>query len=119
MSPMKKFLPKLLTVFILTISIQFPSVVFSATSSKKSSIKSTKHPKKAQAPKEESIIPPQPAEPTGPPLSQLVTAYKYAYELYAAHQFAKANDIFKKISLVTNNPTLKANYLFYFSQCAF
>ncbi len=65
---------------------------------------------------------PQPtptAAPAGPGLSQLVTAYKYAYELYAANQFDKAKDIFKKISMVTDEPTLMSNSLYYYSQCAF
>src|SRR5258708_33523044 len=134
---MNKLLPKLLTTIplITILAVQNPSKAFSGTSassqstpthqsskksakksskktsSKKSSKKSTKHPKnivvRKEQPKTEIDTIPQPEEPAGPPISQLVTAYHYAYELYAAHQFDKAKDIFKKIALVTNQPALK------------
>ena len=143
---MNKLLLKLLTTSILiyTLTLQFPAKGFSDTtatsqstpthqSSKKSSKKSPKKTsskkskKKAKkpiaaqpTPLTETAIPPHPEETTGgPSMSQLVTAYHYAYELYAAQQFIKAKEIFKKIALVTNQPALKSNSLYYYSQCAF
>src|ERR1039458_4088925 len=143
---MNKLLPKLLTTSILlfALTLQFPAKAFSDTSAtsqftptqqsskkslkksskKKSSKKTKKVAKKPIAaqptPLAETAIPPQPEETTGgPSISQLVTAYHYAYELYAAQQFIKAKEIFKKIALVTNQPALKSNSLYYYSQCAF
>ncbi len=104
----------------------------SKTTSKKESKKAakkttkkteTKNPAPAIAvqPSAENVqsIPVAPAEPSGPSLSQLVTAYKYAYELYSAQQFSKAKDIFKKVALLTTHPVLKSNSLYYYSQCSF
>ena len=95
--------------------------------SKKSAVTKAKEESKktAEAAIPQPTEPPQPsptvvaAAPPGPSMTQLVTAYKYAYELYAAQQFEKARDLFKKIAMVTDEPTLKANSLYYYSQCAF
>lgn len=88
----------------------------------------SKHSKKSKKPSQPESSPaveaaaPKPTEipkPAGPNIQQLVTAYKYAYELYAARQFEKSRDLFKKIAMVTDEPTLKSNSLYYYSQCAF
>jgi tetratricopeptide (TPR) repeat protein len=51
--------------------------------------------------------------------AQLVSAYQYAMKLYAAHRFDDAKELFKKIAMVSTNPGLNANSLYYFSQCSF
>jgi len=54
-----------------------------------------------------------------PTTQQLYTAYKYAYNLYSAHRYKDALEIFKKVILLSRQPELNANSLFYYSQCAF
>ncbi len=56
------------------------------------------------------------AQPTE---AQLTAAYKYSIQLYGAHRFDQAKEIFKKIATVSTNPSLNANSLYYYSQCAF
>lgn len=57
--------------------------------------------------------------PLAPTDAQLANAYNYAYKLYAAKRFEEAFDVFKKVALISDNPTLNANSLYYYSQCAF
>jgi len=109
------------------------SKVSSQKTIKKSSKKSTKKNSKVKTsppPAETAAIPPppgsnvvasspQPAQATGPTPTQLYAAYKYAYALYSNQRFDKAKDIFKKISLISRQPSLNANSLYYYSQCCF
>ncbi|HEY5038967.1 MAG TPA: hypothetical protein VIJ93_07860, partial [bacterium] len=66
----------------------------------------------------EAVPPPLP-QTTGPTQAQLYAAYKYAYILYSNKRFDKAKDIFKKIALLSRQPSVNANSLYYYSQCAF
>jgi tetratricopeptide (TPR) repeat protein len=54
-----------------------------------------------------------------PTLTQIITAYKYAYALYSAKRFKEAGDIFKKLAILDTRPDVNANSLYYYSQCAF
>jgi len=55
----------------------------------------------------------------GIPRAKLADAYDYAKALYAAKQYDKAKDIFKKIVLAATDSDLNANSLYLYSQCAF
>lgn len=99
-----------------------PTVADAATSKKK------KHKKKAPvttpAPKpsseSQSFEPVQTIERNhGIARAKLADAYDYAKELYAAKEYDKAKDIFKKIVLAATDSDLSANSLYLYSQCAF
>jgi len=62
---------------------------------------------------------PQVARNNGIPREKLAIAYNTAKELYAAKQFDKAKDIFKKIATVATDSDISANSLYLYSQCAF
>jgi tetratricopeptide (TPR) repeat protein len=55
----------------------------------------------------------------GVPREKLSVAYTYAKSLYAAKQFDKAKDIFKKLVVVSTDEDLNANSLYLYSQCSF
>ncbi len=51
--------------------------------------------------------------------AKLVAAYDYAKNLYAAKQFDKGKDIFKKVVLAATDEDLSSDSLYLYSQCAF
>ncbi len=55
----------------------------------------------------------------GVPREKLSVAYTYAKSLYAAKQFDKAKEIFKKLVVVSTDEDLNANSLYLYSQCSF
>ncbi len=67
---------------------------------------------------------PTPAPPVvernhGVPREKLAVAFSYAKSLYAARNFDKAKEIFKKIVLVSTDMDLNSNSLYFYSQCSF
>ncbi len=55
----------------------------------------------------------------GVPREKLSVAYGYAKSLFAAKDFDKAKEIFKKLVLVSTDSDLNANSLYLYSQCSF
>lgn len=133
---MKKLCPVFFLLSFL-LAVQMPTIAYPQTKtekskktakstssghSKKTAKKSTKKSSNKAAQKQApptDVIPPAPPAPAGPTMEQQVTAYKYAYALYAAKQFDKAKEIFKKLAMVSKHPAISANSLYYYSQCAF
>ncbi len=50
---------------------------------------------------------------------QLIISYNYAFSLYQAQKFDQAEDVFRKLASAAMQPTINANSLFYYAQCAF
>jgi tetratricopeptide (TPR) repeat protein len=50
---------------------------------------------------------------------QLSIAYNFAYSLYTAQKFDQAKGMFQKLAAASTQPTINANSLYYYAQCAF
>lgn len=122
---MKRIYLAITFLLILFLAIPFQAQAASKSSKKSASTKSSKKStsskksvkhkaasKKASAPQAEPT-------PKGPTMSEVITAYKYAYALYADHRFDKAKEIFKKLAILPSRSDINANSLFLYSQCAF
>lgn len=109
-----------LTFVFILLAVPFLSQeAFSATKKKKKQ-KATPTPSVSSA----QTVAPTPAPPVvqrnhGIPREKLSVAYEYAKSLYAARNFDKAKEIFKKIVLVSTDSDLNANSLYLYSQCSF
>jgi hypothetical protein len=118
-----------LTLIFLLIAVPLlPSKAYSDTGShkKKASKKSSKSSKKPKATPKASTQAPSVTQAVplvernhGRPRELLVQAYDYAKNLYAAKQYDKAKDTFKKLVAVSTDMDINSNSLYLYSQCAF
>ena len=104
-------------ILLLAISF-FPNAANAAKKSHKKPAKAAKAVASSPSPT------PAPAVETvqrnhGIPREKLAAAYAYAKNLYAAKDFDRAKEIFKKIIIAATDPDLSQNSLYLFSQCAF
>ena len=103
-------------VFILAALPFLSQEAYGATHKKKKHKTSAAASSPAPAP-----APPEPvvARNHGVPRDKLTVAFTYAKSLYAARDFDKAKEIFKKIVIVSTDIDLNSNSLYYYSQCSF
>lgn len=109
--------------FLFLIAPFLSSTIYADSSHKKKSAKKKTHHKtsaKKTNPETQTSQPVQTVERNhGIPRAKLVDAYNYAKGLYAAQQFDKAKEIFKKEVLAATDSDINANSLYLYSQCAF
>lgn len=125
---MKKLSLPLLSLLLIASLLASPALAAKSKAKKKSSKKTaTKAKAKTTAKSEPAAKAETPVTAAETPVprnhgvsrEKLAVAYNYGKSLYAAKQFDKAKDIFKKIALVATDSDLSANSLYLFSQCAF
>lgn len=107
-----------LKFLILLLAVPFlPNAAHAAKKSHKKQAKASKTPTATPTPAPETVDTVQ--RNHGIPREKLAAAYTYAKNLYAAQQFDKANEVFKKIIIAATDPDLSQNSLYLYSQCAF
>lgn len=121
---MKKYFLTFLPIFLACALLVAPlsAKTKPAKPKKKTTTKQTKKP--TPIPKTQASAPVASAETPVPrnhgvPREKLAIAYNYGRQLYAAKQFDRAKDVFKKIALVATDSDLSPNSLYLYSQCAF